>query len=230
MVKQKLPICLEKIVTAEADWEGEAKLCESWTSSSGNSDSFESVDGRELSELETNHGDIKISVRFKKISGIKFYSIVRSPAIRVPQQVIKAKDIQIKSSPVATAIVGSGDWVEMSNQQQQQQQQKRRSVGSATPGQVKILTTAHKPTSSLKQQQQQSSLPDFIKLFEKVPPDLLETTRKPTTPLISASQLIQILELGRSKKIHFDRWLEELEIEHERLMGSSEFDLVNNME
>lgn len=245
LVKQKLPIHLEILHKNEHEQENrERELSESLLSTSNSSEAFESVNETELSRLQTNHGDVQVSVRFKKLpQAVKFYTIVRSPAIRVPQQVIKAKDIQIKSSPVTG---GSGDWIDMTQQQQvlsykQQQQQhiqqqKRFQSNPQTPtintntGQIKILTTAHKPSSSLvpeSRKQQRTDLSDFIKTFEKVPPT--ETVNTSTS--MPPSQLIQILETGRSKKIHFDRWLEELEIEHEQqMMKIREFDLVDNME
>lgn len=182
---------------------------------------FEVVNKTELSKLQTNHGDLEIIIQFKKLSGCKFYTISRSPAIRVPQQVIKAKDIQIKSSPA-----GSGDWVDMAQQNMNSNSMKKHSRQPS--GQVKILTTAHKltpATSSLSTETQKTkpSLTEFIKLFEKVP----ETGN--SSPAMRSEQMIQVIEAGRSKKIHFDRWLEELEIEQETFQSGA-FDLINNME
>ncbi len=238
LIKQKLPLHME-ISFGEDDLYGEGKLCESLlsSSSSSNSESFESVDETALSRLQTNHGDVSVSVRFKKIA-VKFFTIVRSPAIRVPHQVIKAKDIQIRSSPVAGGVVGSGDWIDMTQQQQllpssnkQHKRYQSNAQTNTTMGQIKILTTAHKPTSSLvpdsSLKQHRHDLSDFIKTFEKVP----DTLTSSTPPSMSPSHLIQLLEASRSKKIHFDRWLEELEIENEvTMMKMNEFDLVNDME
>ena len=186
-------------------------------------ETFEVVNNTSLSILQTTHGDLEIGVQFKKLPG-KFYTIQRSPAIRVPQQVIKAKDIQINST-------GSGDWIDMT---QQHMYTLRR---NSQTGQIKILTTAHKPSSlaennkkqqhQQEQQQQQVTLTDFIKIFEKPPP--LEILSNNSISMAPPSQLIEKLETGRSKKILFDRWLEELEIEHES-MNTGGFDLINNME
>lgn len=192
----------------------------------GDNRTFEVVNSTSLSVLQTTHGDLEIGVQFKKLPG-KFYAIIRSPAIRVPQQVIKAKDIQINSSP---AGIGSGDWIDMT----QQNMYTLRKPNSATTGQIKILTTAHKPgggsslATDTNMKKQQTSLTDFIKIFEKPPPPEL-VSAAPTSFPIPPAHLIEKLEMGRSKKILFDRWLEELEIEHESLISGG-FDLINNME
>ena len=244
LINQKLPIHLEICSGEEValSHDRSVALSESFVSTEPpvTNDHFESVNRTDLSLLQTGHGDLDLSVEFKKIS-VKLYTIVRSPAIRVPQQVIKAKDIQIRSSPV----LGSGDWVDMTQQQQQnhqhqhQHQQSLRknksnpnshsqshTLTKMSQGQVKILTTGHKPSSSLVPESRRiPDISDFIKIFEKVPQDLLT----PSSSIISGgpTQILQLLETGRSKKIHFDRWLEELEIEHEESFG---FDLLNNME
>ena len=191
----------------------------------GDNKTFEAVNSTSLSVLQTTHGDLEIGVQFKKLPG-KFYTIVRSPAIRVPQQVIKAKDIQINSSP---AGIGSGDWIDMT--QQNMYTLKKQNSATTGPGQIKILTTSHKPGGSslatdTNMKKQQTSLTDFIKIFEKPPPQELVST---TSISMAPAQLIEKLEMDRSKKILFDRWLEELEIEHESLISGG-FDLINNME
>lgn len=200
---------------------------------------FEAVNSTTLSVLQTSHGDLEIGVQFKKLPG-KFYSIVRSPAIRVPQQVIKAKDIQINSSPAGN---DSGDWVDMT--QANMFSLKKHSRASSATGQIKILTTAHKASGSslaemsIKNQQHSTgltefikiqkptALTEFIKIFEKPPP--IELVVSNVSIPMGSAQLIEKLETGRSRKILFDRWLEELEIEHESLI-SKEFDIINNME
>lgn len=229
LLQQKLPFRIELNINGEgfAHSAVMGKLGESLISSESGEEqkAFESVNKTELSVLQTNHGDLEISVQFKRLSG-KFYTIMRSPAIRVPQQVIKAKDIQVKSSPV-----GSGDWVDMTQQHMYtlKKHSRQQSLQTSTSvGQVKILTTAHKPVaSSLADKPNPSTMKatDFIKLFEKIP-DLTATVNNPA---MNTAQMIQVLESGRSRKIHFDRWLEELEIEHESFMAVG-FDLINNME
>ena len=222
---QKLPFKIE--LTSEncsMDKLEESLMSES--SDSSVTSVIESVNMTDLSLLQTNHGDLKVQVHFRKLQNMKFYTIVRSPAIRVPQQVIKTRDIQIKSSPAQRdgASGYSGEWIEMS-------------AGTMSAGtrnslrrhqqNIKILTTAHKPSSLMTAQsakQPQTNLPDFIKAFEKVP--VIEFAGSPQT-----SNYIQQLEMGRSRKIHVDRWLEELEIEYEKqTMSSGQFDLISNME
>lgn len=218
LVQQKLPILFEFGPEDEAQVLGESLI----ESDEGDCKAFEAVNRIDLSGLQTSHGDLEIGVQFKKKLPAKFYTIVKSPAIRVPQQVIKAKDIQINSSPGG---VGSGDWIDMT--QHHMYSLKKQQQHSAT-GQIRILTTAHKPGSSLSDNtasiKKHNSLTDFIKYFER-PCDDIGTSSSSMGP----SQLIEILEAGRSRKILFDRWLEELEIEHESLMGNG-FDLINNME
>lgn len=223
LLQHKLPLRIE-IATEETLNSG--ALSESLITSDegeGDNKTFEVVNSTSLSLLQTTHGDLEIGVQFKKLPG-KFYTIVRSPAIRVPQQVIKAKDIQINSSP---AGIGSGDWIDMT----QQNMYPLKKQNSATTGQVKILTTAHKPGGSslatgTNLKTQPTSLTDFIKLFEKPPPQELVSTASIS---MAPAQLIEKLETGRSKKVLFDRWLEELEIEHKSLISGG-FDLINNME
>ena len=232
LINQKLPIHLEICSGEEValSHDRSVALSESFVSTEPpvTNDHFESVNRTDLSLLQTGHGDLDLSVEFKKIS-VKLYTIVRSPAIRVPQQVIKAKDIQIRSSPV----LGSGDWVDMTQQQSLRKNKSNpnshsqsHTLTKMSQGQVKILTTGHKPSSSLVPESRRiPDISDFIKIFEKVPQDLLT----PSSSIISGgpTQILQLLETGRSKMIHFDRWLEELEIEHEESFG---FDLLNNME
>lgn len=217
---QKLPFKIE--IASEKD--NMARLEESLISDSSestNASVIESVNKTDLSMLQTNHGDLEIQVHFRKLQNMKFYTIARSPAIRVPQQVIKSRDIQIRSSPAQRDGHASGEWIEMS------------AAGTSTgarnslrrPSQqhnIKILTTAHKPSSLQTISRQSTCLPEFIKLFEKVP--VIEFT----SPNTSIGTCIQQMEMGRSKKIHVDRWLEELEIEHER--SCEQFDLISNME
>lgn len=192
----------------------------------GEKNKFEAINSTTLSLLQTAHGDLEIGVQFKKLAS-KFYTIVRSPAIRVPQQVIKAKDIKINSSP-------SGEWIDMT---QQNMYTLKKPQSAAVTGQVKILTTAHKPGGSslsteMKMKNQKTYLTDFIKIFEKAPPPPSQSpspSAHASTSSMTSAQLIEKLEQGRSKKILFDRWLEELEIEHESLISGG-FDLINNME
>lgn len=196
----------------------------------GEKNKFEAINSTTLSLLQTAHGDLEIGVQFKKLAS-KFYTIVRSPAIRVPQQVIKAKDIKINSSH-------SGEWIDMT---QQNMYTLKKTQSAAVTGQVKILTTAHKPGGSslsteMKMKNQKTYLTDFIKIFEKAPPPpspsqspSLSPSAHASTSSMTSAQLIEKLEQGRSKKILFDRWLEELEIEHESLISGG-FDLINNME
>lgn len=229
ILQQKLPIKIE--IEKDDESIGSEVLSESLiTSDEG---TFEAVNSTSLSILQTTHGDLEIGVQFKKLLG-KLYTIIRSPAIRVPQQVIKAKDIQINSSPATTTTgvgVGSGEWIDMT---QQNMFSLKKQTNSATTGQIKILTTAHKPggsslaTDTSIKNQKQTSLTDFIKIFEKAP-DLVSVSGSTTSIPMGPAQLIEKLDQGRSKKILFDRWLEELEIEHESLISGG-FDLINNME
>ena len=74
--------------------------------------------------------------------------------------------------------------------------------------------------------QHMTDISDFIKIFEKAP--VIEFTSSPGP---GPANCIQQIEMGRSNKIHVDRWLEELEIEHEKQMATSgQFDLISNME
>lgn len=181
---------------------------------------FEPVNRTDLAVLQTNHGDLEISVHFKKLSG-KFHLINRSAAIKVPEKMITAKDIQIKSSP------GSAEWIEMSDQNQKT----AISQPASQPSQIKILTTAHKPknSSSIASSYKKSEeVTEFMKFLEKQTD--FESMRGDGGSL-KFGQICKILEEGRSKKILFDRWLEELEIEYELVdEATAEFDLLSNME
>jgi hypothetical protein len=223
----KLP--LEVSIKENDDTSSEAELNESLIIDSFKNAPFESVQRSELAVLETDHGDLELSVSFRRFSfsnEAKFYTIFRSPAIRVPQQIIKARDIQIKSSPATAA--GSGDWVDMGKSFKASldyDTAKRNSLKSALPkssasGQVRILTTSHRPASLKRENKTTTNLTEFIKIFEKPDPLILIPSQVPMC------ELMQVLENERSKKIVFDRWLEELEIEHE----ARGFDLVSNME
>ena len=209
LIQQKLPFLVEISDNTENLINLSTILGESLLSEDEEKKSFESVNRTELSILQTNHGDMEISIQFKKIS-VKFYTIFRSPAIRVPQRVIKARDIHIKSSSGSA----SGDWIDMT--------QHHMYTIKKHPTPIKILTTAHKPTSSLAEQPNPLNVTDFVKEFEYEPETEMSPNHHPTI-----NQMVQLMEAGRSKKINFDRWLEELEIEHESIIG---FDLINNME
>lgn len=223
--------------------------------------SFESVNQTDLSLLQTNHGNLEISVAFRKTlsnNNFNLYKITKSPAIRVPQQerkrMIRTRDIQIKSG----SSPGSGDWIDMAQHLPALVMNSNRRTSNQHPtGQIKILT-AHKPSpSSLSSRTPQGKimeLTEFIKIFER--PEVIIhqentddndidntgstgnihntnitfSTSSTNTP--SLQQLIQVLEEEKSKKILFDRWLEELEIIHENIIVNSGegFDLINNME
>lgn len=222
---QKIPLKLE--ITSNEIHDG--KLEESILSTSPESSMIsvvESVNKTELSVLQTSHGDLGVQVHFRKLQNMKFHVISRSPAIRVPQQVIKSKDIQIRSSPMQRD--SSGDWIEMtaagtSAGTRNASLKQKYTQSQPQPGNIKILTTAHKPSSSLKRS---TDLSEFIKIFEKVP--VIEFTG-PGGP--TNYNYVQQIEMGRANKIHVDRWLEELEIEHEKQMtASNQFDLISNME
>lgn len=193
---QKLPFKIE-IATNE----NLSELEESLILDSSESTVIESVNKTDLSLLQTNHGDLEIQVHFRKLQNMKFHTIARSPAIRVPQQVIKSKDIQIRSSP-AQRDGHSGEWIEMSaaGMSTGNKNSLRRTVPQNQN--IKILTTAHKPSSLQATSHKETYLPDFIKRFEKVP--TIEFTNTST----SISACIQQLEMGRSRKIHVDRWLD----------------------
>ena len=128
----------------------------------------ESVNKTELSVLQTSHGDLGVQVHFRKLQNMKFHVISRSLAIRVPQQVIKSKDIQIRSSPMQRD--SSGDWIDDCSwhvgRDKKCQFKAKYTQSQPQPGNIKILTTAHKPSSSLKRS---TDLSEFIKIFEKVP-------------------------------------------------------------
>ena len=224
--------------------------------------SFESVNQTDLSLLQTNHGNLEISVAFRKTlsnSNFNLYKITKSPAIRVPQQkrMIKARDILIKSG----SSPGSGDWIDMAQHLPALVMNSNKRTPNQHPtGQIKILA-AHKPSpsslSSRKPQGKIMQLTEFIKIFEKpeamihdITDDtsnihntnntnnanntniIYNTYNTSSTNTPSLQQLIQVLEEERSKKILFDRWLEEMEIIHENILmnGGEGFDLINNME
>lgn len=229
---QKLPLDIEITSNCDDNFDQLEESIISMSSESSMTSTIESVNKTELSLLQTNHGDLEVQVSFRKLHNINFYTVLRSPAIRVPQQVIKTKDIQIKSSPAqrdGLASGASGEWIEMTaaSTGTKNSLKKMSSHGrSGSQQNIKILTTVHKPSSLMTSQTVKPSkteISEFIKIFEKVP------SIEFTGPQITAS--IQQIELGRSRKIHVDRWLEELEIEYEKQIGISEqFDLINNME
>jgi len=145
-----------------------------------------------IGTLHTLHGAMSVSAAFLKTLPTR-----PAPTIKVPLRKVQSQEV-LRSTPPSSA-----EWIDMGQLATSPRSVRRVSlpmtpVAKARP---RAVVRGEEPESP------EASLAAFIRAMDDAP--VLKW--RPASRTVS--QLLDALEQSRSQKIHFDRWLEEQEIE-----------------